>query len=419
MTVMNFKVFLPLFIVLIIDAMGFGLVFPIIGPLLMDPQGGILPASASMAERSFYYGFTNISCFLALLFGAPYFGDLSDKFGRKKVMITCLCIMAGGYALSAIGLIYKNISLLILGRAIDGFVAGNESIAQAAIIDISPPERKTINLSLITFASCLGFIIGPVIGGIFSDASLSSWFGYTTPFWIAGALALLNAICLVFTFSETHIVKQVSVNLFRGLGIFISAFTEKKIRKISLVFLLFQVGWAIFFQVVSLVFAQVYHYTPKEVGFFYTSLGLMFSITMVFLIRVFLKFIDERRLVVVSVFLAGIGLMLNVFYSSAWTPWISIGFIGLGIGMAYACILSLYSGAVSDEHQGWVMGVGNAIAAMSWAIGGVVISVIDVSHATSIYLFASLLMGLSILFAHWWLVQGANRSIRQCPLTKQ
>lgn len=394
----SLKIFVPLFIVLVVDTMGFGLVFPIIGPLLFDPHSGMLPVNASLTERSFFYGLTNISVFLALLFGAPYFGDLSDKFGRKKIIITCLAVIAFGYVISAIGLVYKSLWLFILGRTIDGFAAGCESIAQAAIIDISPPERKTINLSLISVAGCLGFVIGPLVGGVFSDKSISQWFGYTTPFIIAAALAVLNAICLVFTFTETHVVKNVKLDLLRGLTMFKSAFTEKRIRHLSVIFLLIQVAWAIYFQVVSLVFAETYHYLPKQIGMYYAYIGVLIALTMLFLIRVFLKFMKERVLIVVSCVMAVFGVLLNIVMPTSWMPWVSVIFIGLGTSMAYACMLSLYSSSVSEEHQGWVMGVANAVIAVSWAIGGMVISAVDVSHVLITFMVtAGLLVGAVVL----------------------
>jgi len=397
----SLKVFIPLFIVLIVDAMGFGLVFPIIGPLLFDPNGGMLPVSASLTERSFFYGLTNISVFVALLFGAPYFGDLSDKYGRKKVLIACLSVVAFGYIVSALGLVYKSLWLFILGRTIDGFAAGSESIAQAAIIDISSPERKTINLSLISVAGCLGFVIGPLVGGIFSDKTISHWFGYITPFIIAAVLAMLNAICLWFTLTETHIVKTVKVNLFRGLTIFKSAFTEVRIRHLSVIFLLLQMAWAIYFQVVSLVFTESYHYLPKQIGFYYAYIGIVVTFTMIFIIRLFLKFMKERILVMVSCAMALFGVILNILLPFVWMPWVSVTFISLGIGMAYACMLSLYSSAVSEEHQGWVMGVGNAVIAVAWALGGVVISAVDVAHVFIIFVVTASLLAGAIMLSPW------------------
>jgi len=399
----NLKVFIPLFIVLIVDAMGFGLVFPIIGPLLMDKTSNMLPVTASLADRSLYYGLTNIICFLALLLGAPFFGDLSDKFGRKKIMLICLTGIALGYIISAFALVINNLWLFILGRAIDGFAAGSESIAQAAIIDISPPQKKTINLGLISVAGCLGFIIGPLVGGIFSDPSISRWFGYTTPFVIAIILTLLNAVCLYFTFSETHVVNSTSkIYLLKGITMFKSAFTEKKLRILSLILIMIQVSWATYFQIVSLIFAEDYNYLPKQIGYFYAYLGIIITFTMVVLIRLFLRWMNERKLIIYSCIIAIFGTIFNLLFQNQITPWISIIFIGLGMGLAYACLLSLYSQSVTQEHQGWVMGIANSVIAVSWVLGGIMISRFSTSHFSWLLILISVFLTCAALITTMW-----------------
>jgi len=101
--------------------------------------------------------------------GAPILGDLSDQIGRKKVLLICLLGTACGFFICAIGIKYAIVSVLIVGRGLGGLMAGCMPIAQAAIIDISTPENKLKNISSITLALCLGFAIGPMVGGYFSN----------------------------------------------------------------------------------------------------------------------------------------------------------------------------------------------------------------------------------------------------------
>lgn len=162
-------VFLSLFLVLIIDAMGFSIVFPVVGSLFLQPDHGLLPNVNSMVMRDLFYGLSLICFFVCMLFGAPFFGDLSDRLGRKRVILICLFGTGLAYLFGVVGVAISSISLFLLGRCVAGFLAGSQSIAQAAIIDISTPENKTTNLALITLASCLGWAIGPLLGGIFSS----------------------------------------------------------------------------------------------------------------------------------------------------------------------------------------------------------------------------------------------------------
>lgn len=395
----HFRVFFSLFIVLILDAMGFGLAFPIVGPLLLDPQAHLLSPHAPLLEVSFFYGLINAALFLSLLIGAPFFGDLSDKLGRKKVIILCLILIAVGYLISILGIHQHNLLLFIFGRCIDGFCAGSESIAQAAIIDISTPERKTINLGLISVAGSLGFVIGPLLGGVFSDPSIVHWFYYDTPFIIASLLSLLNAILLFFSFRETRpLNKTVSVQLWRGLQSFAAAFREKSLRQLSLIFLSFQIAWAIYFQIVSLLFAEKYHYSPKMIGFFYAYLGGIIAISLLFFVRFGLRFFKERQLLFITLLMAIIGTAFGLFIQKAWVPWVSSIFIATGMGIAYTCVLSFYSSAVSSNRQGWVMGISNAVVAFSWGCGSFFVGMFPINLVKILLLFICVLLCFSLLF---------------------
>lgn len=393
------KTFLPLFLVLIVDAMGFGIIFPVVGPLFMDPHSALLPAGSSEHLRSLCYGLTMIVFFGSLLLGAPFFGDLSDRLGRKKVITICLIITGISYLLCAIGIIGHSLILFLFARILGGFTSGSEAIAQAALIDVSPAEKKTINLSLMTLAGCIGFIIGPMIGGIFSDKSLAHWFGYTTPFILAGILSLVNAIALWLAFKETHEQKPTTkLQLFRGVAIFVEAFTNGKVERLSLIFLLMQLSWAVYFQIINLLFVTVYQYTPRQLGYFNGYLGVIFSITMVYIIRLFLKWMKERDLALFSIILMSASMLANAFFPQLWAPWVFVITVTLGVGMSYACLLSLFSSSVSEEHQGWVMGVSGAVMAVSWSLGGIITSMLPLKSLSLPLILAGLIGVLSMLF---------------------
>jgi DHA1 family tetracycline resistance protein-like MFS transporter len=137
----------PLFLVLFIDGMGLGLLFPILNALIMDPSGGILAHSVSVDARNFIFGGIISIFMLCWFFGAAYLGDLSDQVGRKKSLLICLLGAFLGYLLSAIAVICGSFSLLIIGRIIAGFTSGSQPIAQAAIIDISSCYMRTPTIS--------------------------------------------------------------------------------------------------------------------------------------------------------------------------------------------------------------------------------------------------------------------------------
>ena len=172
----NLKSFVPLFLVLFIDSMGLGLLFPILASLITDPLLSFLPSATTMMTRDILYGLTVGIFMLSWFFGAAILGDLSDMIGRRRSLIICLVGTAVGYFISAIAVLTGSLSLLIVGRIIAGLTSGSQPIAQAAIIDISDDANKTKNMGLMIMFIALGFVFGPVLGGVLSSNNIVSWF---------------------------------------------------------------------------------------------------------------------------------------------------------------------------------------------------------------------------------------------------
>ena len=143
---MIFRKFLPLFMVLFIDSMGMGILFPILAVAFMNPSAHFLAVTTSHAMRTLDYGIVISVFMLCWFFGASILGDYSDIKGRKHSLVICLCGAALGYLLSAFALSWHSITLLIIGRIIAGLTAGSQSIAQAAIVDGSTESQLNKNM---------------------------------------------------------------------------------------------------------------------------------------------------------------------------------------------------------------------------------------------------------------------------------
>ena len=238
---------------LFIDSLGLGLVFSILNTLIFDPSAHFFAAELTPQLRNLLYGVTIGTYMLCWFFGAAFLGDLSDQIGRKKCLIICLLGAVLGYFLTAMAVLFANFSLLITGRIIAGFTAGSQSIAQAAIVDLSESEHKARNLGFILFFCSIGFAFGPVIGGLLSASSLVSWFSFAMPFYFAASISFVNALLLQWLFHEsfTH-VHKVHYKLYHAIAIFISAFKHERIRELSFVFLIMIFGWSGFYSFVSM-----------------------------------------------------------------------------------------------------------------------------------------------------------------------
>jgi len=366
--VQNLAVFAPLFLVIIIDTMGLGIIFPVLSPLVMSSTQGILAPDTTMFMRQLLFGLILGSYSLFLLLGAPFFGDLSDNLGRKKVLMLCLGLTSVSFVMCALAIHIKSVTLLILGRAIDGFSAGSGSIAQAAIADISTKENKAQNLGLISIAFCVGFAIGPLVGGFFADHSLAD-LGYTFPFYIAALLTLANMALLFLFFHETHVVKErKAIKLSRGITIFLDAFKHPIVKRLAVVFLLSEIAWGGFFEYISFYLVETFNYTATVVGYYMAYLGLIFTLSLGILLRIFLRFMTVKQLALASYFTMAIFLAVASITHTEPGQWLVVIPIGAATALCYACFLTIFSNSVGEDHQGWIMGVTMAIAAVAWLV---------------------------------------------------
>lgn len=363
---------LPLFLVLFIDGMGLSLLFPVLNSIIVDPRSHFLAPTVQAGVRDLLYGFIIGIFMICWFFGAAILGDLSDTTGRKKALLICLIGAFLGYLISAIAVVEQSILFLIVGRIIAGFTAGSQPIAQAAIIDISEPERKARNIGLILLALCLGFVVGPILGGTLSDAKLVHWFTFSTPLYFAALISLLNAVFLWLAFHETfYRTEKIKLKFHRAIEIFISAFKHEKIRKLSIMFFIMILGWSNFFTFVPMFAYVRFGFTPLQVSLLLAVLGVGFSIGCGFLVDYLVKRFYMKWIVFVGLLVAAIGIGLVLVIHYGLVLWLTMAPIGMGIAVSYSTTIALYSDQVNENEQGWVMGVSGSIMALCFGISSI------------------------------------------------
>lgn len=390
----KFKIttFAILFLILIIDTMNLGLVFPLFGPLFASKASTMLSANTSDLVRDLWYGLAVAIFNIFMFFGAPFLGDLSDHIGRRKVLLICLFGTAISVLISAWGVMINSLFLFIGGRALAGFVSGSQSLAQAAIVDMSAPARKAINLSLITLSTCIGFTLGPLLGSVLTKTQFVSRFGFTLPFLVAALLAFVNAVCLMMTFKETFYPGLVQrLRLSRGIEIFISAFTNQSIRVLSLLYLMAEFSWALYFQSLPLFLVRKYAYNSTEIGHLLTVMGILLGLSLLVVMKLLTRYLAVAQIVYYSFGLTALGCLLTMI-KGEWWVWFGAVPATVGGTLFYVGLLTLFSDAAGIEAQGWAMGVFAAIAAFAWGIGGVITGTLNSIGIYVPYIIASILM---------------------------
>ncbi len=393
---------LPLCLLILIDHMGFAIIYPILVPVFMDSQGAILGIGSPENLRSFWYGIT-LSIFpITTFFGATLLGGLSDQLGRKKILMICLIGACIGYTLSGLAVDLQNVSLLIFSRAIAGLAAGSMPIAQAAVIDLSDEHNKASNLGFVIFFASFGFLLGPLIGGFFANNNIIVWFHYSTPFYFSALLTLLNLSLLTF-FKETFVPKQyIPLSLSHSINFLIAPFRIKSIQFLAGVFLFMQLGWSFYFQFISIYLLKKYHFSSQDLSLFMTLIGIGFAIGSCWVVRIVTKYLVDNISATIALGLATLCIFLTIYDIHNSIVWAAAFILGITMSTAYSILIKLFSGIVAEQEQGWIMGVSEAIIAVAWAITPLLSSYLEKFGVTTPLTAGMSLLLISTIMLKYW-----------------
>jgi DHA1 family tetracycline resistance protein-like MFS transporter len=383
---------LVIFITVFIDLVGFGIVIPVL-PFYAEGTGfnatprmvGVLFASYSIMQVVF----------------SPVLGRLSDKYGRRPVLL--LSILGTSLGFLILGLA-TTLWMLFLGRIIDGISGGNISTAQAYIADITTKEDRARGMGIIGAAFGLGFIFGPAIGGI-----LSRW-GINVPFLFAAGLALANAILLYFTLPET-VTKdhpaRVSAARGRGWAQLVHSLTQPRLGFVLTIYFLFIVAFSIMTTSFSLYTMFRFGYDAQHTGWLFAYVGVIAVIIQGGLIGRLVKRFGELPLVIVgALFFAGSLFAVPFVGPNAGglaALLIGGGIFSLGNSLATPALTSLASKSAGAAEQGSVLGVTQSAASLARVVGPLLAAVLI--HSTIAHLGAdrdSHYMSDHSLFVTFW-----------------
>jgi len=395
---------IPLLLTIFIDLLGVGIVIPILAPLFLIPFTSILPMDYTYEQRVLLMGVLSASYPLAQFFGAPLLGALSDRYGRKPMLIISLVGTLLGYLLFGFGIIQKNIALLFLGRIIDGFTGGNISIAQSAIADISEPKTRARNFGFIGMAFGLGFVLGPYIGGKLVDPTVISWFTQSTPYFFTAILTAINILSLYFLFPET--LKEaihVKISFTSGFRNLYKAFTLRNLRTLFVVSFLLTFGFNFFTQFFNAFLIEKFHVTPSEAGDVFAFMGLCIAIVQGGLLPIVNKRFKSEQILRVSIFGLAIGFILLLLPDQKVWIFAVLPILAFFQGLTQPNITALISLSGKDNSQGDILGGNQSINSLAMAIppiiSGLIFSInisLPISVAAGVTLIAWLVFTIFI-----------------------
>jgi multidrug resistance protein len=328
-----------------IDVIGLGIIIPVL-PVYVESFG--ISAFSVALLFSAYSLFSFLS--------APFLGALSDKIGRRPVLIGSIASTSLGWFIFALG---HNLPVLLLGRIIDGLAAGNISTAQSSISDLSKDSKERAgNLGIIGMIFGLGFVVGPFLGGLLSKVS------HAFPFFFVGALALLNVILAYFFLPETNknIDQNKKIN-WNPLKPLISAIKNIHLRTLYIVWFMFNTIAVGANTIFALFLGKSYGLSPFTTGLFFTGIGLILALNQGYLLKNFwLKKFKEKQLIILMLIFFSIGFLFMSIHS-IYLFIFGMIFSALGQSVLGVAMTSEIIGEASQTERGEAVGVLSAIGA--------------------------------------------------------
>lgn len=345
-----------IFVTLFLDVLGIGLIIPVLPKLIESFEGGdVSAASHTVGVLAALYSL------MQFLF-APVLGNLSDRYGRRPVILGSLLGSGLDYMLLTWA---PNLSWFFLGRVISGITGASFTAASAYIADVSPPEKRAANFGLIGAAFGLGFIAGPAIGGLLGNA------GLRLPFLVAAGVTLLNWLYGLFILPES--LKPENRRRFdwaraNPLGSLVALKRYSLVLGLSATFFLIHTAQNMLHATWVLYTGYRYGWTPGQVGVSLAIVGVMAALVQGLLARRLIPALGEARSLVV-----GLGISATAMVGYGWAPhgwliYVILVFGSLG-GIAGPAAQGLISRTVAANEQGAVQGALSSLGSVAGILG--------------------------------------------------
>lgn len=348
-----------IFVTLFLDIFGMGLIIPILPKLIEQLSGG------NVAAASHTYGLLISVAGLMQFLCAPLLGSLSDRFGRRAVILTSLFGSGLDYLLLAFA---PTVPWFFLGRIVAGMTSANITAANAYIADVSPPEKRAANFGLVAAAFGLGFIAGPALGGLLGH------YGLRVPFYAAAGMTLLNWLYGMFVLPESLPVEQRRAFDWKRanpIGSFVALRKHPELLGLTETYFLINVAHQVFPATWVLYTSYRYGWTPKEVGLSLALVGVMAVIVQGGLARKIIPKLGERRSIVIGLTNATFFLTTYGLATQGWMVYVLLVVGSIG-GIAMPALQGLVSRSVPLNEQGAVQGALASLASLAGIVGPLV-----------------------------------------------
>jgi len=337
-----------IFLTVFIDLIGFGIIIP------------LLPFYAeSFGANAFMVGMLSTSFSLMQFVFSPVWGRLSDRIGRRPIILLGLAGSCASYLVLALA---PSLAVVFLGRIVGGIAGANIPTAQAYIADVTTPENRAKGMGLVDAAFGLGFIFGPAIGGILSHL------GPSAPMWSASALCGANLVAAYFLLPESRTADNARRTLGRREAIR-RAMTDRRLVLLLALYFIVTAAFSGFEATFALFSERRFGFSVASIGYLFAFIGATLALVQGLLVGRVVKRVGEPRLIPVAIAVIGIGIGLVPF---AWTMpalLVAIGTLAVGMGFNGPALSAMVSRLTNADDQGGMLGLASSLASLGRVVG--------------------------------------------------
>jgi DHA1 family tetracycline resistance protein-like MFS transporter len=343
-----------IFLVVFIDLLGFGILIPILPTFAVkvlnmnESSVGIVVAVYSLTQFLFN----------------PLFGSLSDRFGRRNIILISLLLNASGYIIFAFT---HSFLMLILSRVIAGIGGSSIGVAQAYIADVTTVQERAKGMGLIGVAFGLGFVFGPMLGGVFSK------FGYEVTGFASASFSLLAFILSYFYLPESlkNLGENISQKTRKLLDIKALGAVFKQKSSLFVITLTFFLTFSVanIYGTFAILGSQKFGFTDFDNGMLFGIMGIVSVIMQGFLMGKLTKIFSQLQLLIIGFISLALGLAMIPYGSTFLVMSLILGLMSVGTGALQPILLSLISQVASESEQGMVLGLNQSLSSLARVLG--------------------------------------------------
>ncbi len=365
------RTLIPYAIVILFAFIGFSLPLPILPEMFLDAKRSILP-DASLHTKMILLGLVMASFPLGQFFGSPLLGRLSDRHGRKKVILFSLAGTTLGYLITAFAVSVYSVWGMFLGLALCGFCEGNVTIAQSVIADLTHKEEhraeKASLFGWINLFISMGFVIGPLMGGQLADPTVVSWFTFATPFWIAACMTVVGIGIIFFYSKETLQTKSKKEwKLFKAMW---NGMTRPKLKGFMVANFFLALSYFAFFRFFPVFLERQFDFNASMLSYVMVYNSLAIGAGVMWLVPFLSKRLKPVQSLCLFSFLLAISSAVCLIPKSPYALFATLPPVGLCLSVVITYGALLISNTASQQFQGQALGTLTSVQVLAEILTG-------------------------------------------------